>query len=51
MDEYAVTINGIEHRMMLSEEDAERYGDAAQKVKGDKPETKARTATSNKARQ
>lgn len=31
MDEYTVTINGVSHTMLLSKEDAERYGDAAQK--------------------
>jgi hypothetical protein len=31
MDEYVVTINGIEHTMLLDKEGAERYGDQAKK--------------------
>lgn len=27
--EYTVTINGIEHTMLLNEQDAEHYGEAA----------------------
>ena len=30
--EYTVTINGIEHTMMLTDEDAKRYGDDAKKA-------------------
>jgi hypothetical protein len=44
--EYTVTINGIEHTMLLTQEDADRYGDAA--VKAGSTSNKART-TSNKS--
>lgn len=47
MDEYIVTINGIEHTMLLSAEDAERYGDSAKKA--DKPATKKAAAPANKS--
>lgn len=36
-NEYVVTINGVEHTLLLSPDDAEKYGSAAKKV-----ETKAR---------
>jgi len=32
--EHTVTINGIEHTMLLNAEDAKRYGDAAKKSTG-----------------
>jgi hypothetical protein len=42
---YTVTINGLEHTMLLAAEDAERYGDAAVEVKESaKPANKSRTA-------
>jgi hypothetical protein len=42
---YAVTINGLEHTLLLSAEDAARYGEAAVEVKeSPKPANKARTA-------
>lgn len=47
MQEYTVTINGIEHTMLLSPEDAERYGEDAKKVstssKAAAPANKARS--------
>lgn len=47
MEEYTVTINGIEHTMLLSPEDAERYGDEAKKAttstKASTPANKARS--------
>lgn len=50
MDEYVVTINGVEHTMQLDAEDAERYGDNAKKVGS--TSTKARsTTTANKSRE
>lgn len=43
--EYEVTINGVEHTVLLSPEDADRYGDAAREVKAAKaPANKAATA-------
>jgi len=48
MQEYVVTIGGVEHTMLLSDEDAKRYGDAAKKGKAS-PDTKAK-AVPNKAR-
>ncbi len=47
MDEYTVTIGGVEHTMLLTDEDAKRYGPAAVKAAA-KPANKARSA-SNKA--
>jgi hypothetical protein len=42
---YVVTINGLEYTMLLSAEDAARYGEAAVEVKeSPKPANKARTA-------
>jgi hypothetical protein len=32
LSEYTVTINGIEHTMLLSADDAARYGDDAKKA-------------------
>lgn len=49
MEEYVVTINGIEHHMMLSKEDAARYGDQAKKA-GSPTQTKARTSPANKSK-
>lgn len=42
LEEYTVTINGAEHTLLLSPEDAESYGDAATKSKA-APANKART--------
>lgn len=49
--EYVVTVGGVEHTMLLTAEDADRYGDAAQraKAKAAKPENKGRTAPLNKS--
>jgi hypothetical protein len=44
MKEYRVTIGGLEHTVLLSDEDAKQLGDAA------KPVTKAAPAPSNKSR-
>lgn len=41
LSEYTVTIDGIEHTMQLSPEDAERYGDAAKKKTGGSSSGKA----------
>jgi len=49
MDEYTVTINGIEHTIRLSPEDADRYGDRAQKAKRATTSTKKQAAPQNKA--
>ncbi|MFD7157954.1 hypothetical protein ACXJJ3_08745 [Kribbella sp. WER1] len=46
LTEYTVTINGIEHTMLLSETDAEKYGDAAKKAGA---ATKKATAPANKS--
>ncbi|MFF1820389.1 hypothetical protein ACFVWG_23995 [Kribbella sp. NPDC058245] len=46
LTEYTVTINGIEHTMLLSDEDATRYGELA--VKADKPATKRAPSPANK---
>lgn len=47
--EYTVTIGGVEHSMLLSDEDAKRLGDAAKKGAPTKeaptPKNKARTAS------
>lgn len=53
MKDYTVTINGVEHTMQLDDEDAKRYGDAAQPARkaADKPAEKAATVPANKARQ
>lgn len=51
MKEYTVTIGGVEHTMLLSDDDAKRYGDAAQPVKekaAPAPKNKARFASSKK---
>lgn len=40
--EYVLTINGVEHTVLLDAGDAERYGDAAVEVK-------AKAAPANKA--
>lgn len=50
MDEYVVTINGVEHTMMLSQEDAERYGDNAKKSSSSSTAKSKASAPSNKAR-
>lgn len=44
--EYTVAINGVDHTVLLSPEDAERYGEAAREVKAAKaaPANKAATA-------
>lgn len=47
MDEYTVTVNGIEHTMLLDDEDAKRYGDNAKKV--EKTATKKAAAPANKS--
>lgn len=46
LEEYTVDINGQEHTLLLSAEDAERYGDAATKAgsKAKAPANKARSA-------
>lgn len=41
LSEYTVKVNGIEHTMMLTAEDAKRYGDDA--TKGGKSSTKKST--------
>ena len=46
--EYEVTIGGVPHTMLLSDEDAARYGQAAQKKAAPKPANKAATAPTNK---
>lgn len=40
--EYTVTIGGVEHTLLLSAEDAERYGEDAKQA--DQPANKSRTA-------
>lgn len=45
MKEYRVTIGGLEHTVLLSDEDAKQLGDAATPVT-----TKAAPAPSNKSR-
>lgn len=47
MDEYTVKIGGVEHTLLLSEEDAERYGEDA--VKAGSASTKKKTTTQNKS--
>jgi len=42
--EYTVTLNGIEHTMLLGDAEVKRYGDAA------KPATKSASKPANKAR-
>jgi hypothetical protein len=44
--EYTVTINGIEHTMLLTAEDAEAYGDKAKKAGA---ATKKAAAPANKS--
>lgn len=47
--EYVVTINDVEHTVLLDAEDAERYGDAAVEVKASKaPANKAAPEPANK---
>ena len=43
--EYVVTLGGVEHTMLLTADDAGRYGDAATRVqaKAVQPQNKART--------
>jgi hypothetical protein len=46
LSEYTVTIGGIDHTMMLTEDDAARYGDNAKKggsKQADPPANKSRT--------
>jgi hypothetical protein len=46
LEQYTVTINGIEHTMQLDPDDAERYGDAAVKAsKSAQPANKSATPT------
>lgn len=49
MKVYTVKINGLEHTLQLSDEDAERYGKAAVEVKPDPAENKARRAATKDA--
>lgn len=43
--EYTVTIGGVAHTLLLSSDDAERYGASAVEVKQvEKPANKSRTA-------
>lgn len=42
--EYTVTIGGVEHTLLLSSEDAKRYGDDAVETKQAEPANKSRTA-------
>jgi hypothetical protein len=44
--EYTVTIGGVEHTMLLTSEDAERYGDSAVEVKAKTPRNKSRSTKS-----
>lgn len=44
--EYTVDINGVEHTMLLTEEDAKRYGDSATKAKAKAPANKSSSASS-----
>lgn len=47
--EYAVRINDVDHTLLLSDEDAERYGDAARLAKAaSAPANKAASAPANK---
>ena len=45
-EEYTVVIGGVEHTLLLTDEDAARYGDAATKgtKAAEKPTNKSRTA-------
>lgn len=43
--EYTVTIGGLEHTLLLDDDDAERYADAAVKGKTAKPANKARSSS------
>lgn len=48
MKEYTVTINGVEHTLLLSDEDAERYAQregVEVKGKSSSPSNKARAAS------
>lgn len=47
LEEYTVVINGIEHTMLLTAEDAERYGDNAKKSGA--AQTKKASAPANKS--
>jgi hypothetical protein len=49
MEEYTVTINGIDHTMLLEPEDAERYGDAAKKG-ASSTTNKSKSSPANKSR-
>lgn len=52
MKEYVVTIGGLEHTLLLNNEEAERYGDAAKAVStksAEKPSNKSRTATNKES--
>jgi hypothetical protein len=46
LTEHTVMIGGLEHTMLLSEEDAARYEEAAPKSKAKTPANKARSAES-----
>ena len=47
---YHLTVGGVKHTMLLTPQDAERYGEAAVEAKEAKaPANKARSATRNKA--
>jgi hypothetical protein len=49
--DYTVTINGIDHTMQLSDEDADRLGLVPNvEVKKSAASNKARTTTANKAK-
>lgn len=51
MKEYTVTIGGVDHTLLLTDEDAKRHGDAAKPVTkaAPKPADKARTASNKGA--
>lgn len=46
--EYVVIIGGVPHTMLLTDEDAARYGQAAQKKAAPKPANKAAPTPINK---
>ena len=45
LKEYTVTIGGVEHTLQLSDEDAQRYGDAATPAKSSTASNKSATAS------
>lgn len=49
LQEYTVTINGIEHTMLLDDATAKQYGDAAKRSTASVT-NKSRSATSDKSR-